>query len=178
MCYLPINDLQFSPLILSTIDFDCSLDERFTSSTSWARPRSNIYRYGSVLQWKTNKSGGTDVPITVQDESNVLHLSIRQLLLELYPHLFKSLASLLDIVDGTNDRAHIHKGIRLRTSIPFVRTYMAIWPKPRPGSEFPLAYPLKSGSSSVPWLCVNSRIPSRLNRFFAFSSAERFSSPF
>ena len=36
---------------------------------------------------------------------------------------------------------------------------MAICPNPRPGSEFPLAYPWKLGSDSVPWLCVSSRTP-------------------
>ena len=38
-------------------------------------------------------------------------------------------------------------------------TQMAIWPNPLPGSEFPLAYPLKLGSDSVPWLCVSSSTP-------------------
>lgn len=44
-------------------------------------------------------------------------------------------------------------------ALPTSSTVMAMWPKPRPGSAFPLAYPLKLGSDSVPWLCVNSRIP-------------------
>ena len=44
-------------------------------------------------------------------------------------------------------------------------TVMAMCPKPRPGSVFPLAYPWNSGSDSVPWLWVSSRMPSRVKRF-------------
>lgn len=51
-------------------------------------------------------------------------------------------------------------------------TVIAMWPNPFPGSVLPEAYPENDGSDSVPWLCVNSRTPSR--REYASMSVPKF----
>ncbi len=62
--------------------------------------------------------------------------------------IFPSVGRFLNVTPISSKRAHA-----LSTS----STAIAMCPKPRPGSLFPLAYPWKFASDSVPWLCVSSR---------------------
>ena len=68
----------------------------------------------STPAWQEKES---DIPIGVEDEGNVLHLAVGELLLEADAQALEACAGLLDIVDGDGDVAEAAAGVGVAVGV-------------------------------------------------------------
>ena len=68
----------------------------------------------STPAWQEKES---DIPVGVEDESNVLHLAVGELLLEADAQALEARTGLLDIVDGDGDVAEAAAGVGVAVGV-------------------------------------------------------------